>query len=200
MASNMYVICEGGGFYIVDPSVTPDRVPEGVLADDACLKAILITHCHYDHIAAVEEWLRRWPEAPVFLSRKDRPFLNDPDANCSSFISGDRIYSIGTVDFDKVKELPESFTISLIETPGHTPGSVSFLVRDRNSGEKALLSGDFLFRGSIGRTDFPGGSYEQMMDSLERIMDLPDDLPVLPGHGPDSTIGFEKRSNPYFIY
>lgn len=197
LASNCYVVSGGDHYLVIDPSVSPDKVSGSIEGfDHSKVKAILITHGHNDHICMVNEWITRCPEADVYMSSSDDYLLSDPVFNCSYMTGRDTSFSF------KYKESAGEFmagdlSVSVIATPGHTKGSVCYKVCDGES--SVLFTGDTLFAGSMGRTDMEGGSPEEMIISLSKLAKLPVSLPVLPGHGNDSTIGIELDTNPYLI-
>ena len=195
-ASNMYIILAGGDSFIVDPSVSPDkalRLLEGF--DLASVKGVFVTHGHYDHICYADSWREVLSGVPFFLSHKDIPLLSDPRANCAYMDGKQSVFddkytdAEGELDIGQVK-------VTVIATPGHTKGSVCFLFE--SGGESLLFTGDTVFAGSVGRTDFPGGSFEELSESVNTIKKLDPELAIYPGHGPDSTVGEEIRTNPYF--
>ena len=196
LSSNMYVIITGDDTFIVDPSVSVTRA-EGVVPDlDTCsVRAVFATHCHHDHIYFAEEWRAKLPGVPFYMSPRDYDLLEDTVGNCSALIDGDVVYenifdaAEGTITIGQTE-------ITVIPTSGHTKGSVCYLFKA--GGESALFTGDTVFAGSVGRTDFTGGSYEELSESVKTIKQLERDLPIYPGHGPASTIGEEIKSNPYF--
>ncbi len=179
---------------IADPADSPERITGFVEKEGLALKAILLTHGHYDHIAGLEGVLDKW-KVPVYASVNEKNVLTDVDLNHSLMSYGRGL----TVNADVLLEDGEEFDIAglhirCIHTPGHTEGSCCYLIESM----KALISGDTLFEGSIGRTDLPTGSVPQMKLTLsEKIKSLPDDLDVYPGHGGLTTIGDEKRWNPF---
>jgi len=203
LQSNMYIILGESGFYIVDPSVGPDMVSKKCPSlDITTLKAVLITHGHYDHISSVFEWIKAFPETKLFMSDKDTGLLSDPQSNCSNFIGNGSDYSFVSSDVAGLalwSSSDDQFEIRAVPTPGHTSGSVTFDVKDRKDGSRALFTGDTVFAGSIGRTDFPSGDISEMYSSIDIIKKYPDELPIYPGHGPSSTVGYEKKTNPYFL-
>jgi glyoxylase-like metal-dependent hydrolase (beta-lactamase superfamily II) len=159
--------------------------------------AVLLTHGHIDHM---------WSVAPVcgakgipaYIHPDDRELLADPAKGLSLAVGQQLFGGITFTEPDDVRELADGSALSLAgldftvrHTPGHTPGSVTF------GSENGLFTGDLLFAGSIGRTDLPGGDHQTMLRSLARTLTLPDDTLVLPGHGPQTTIGAERRTNPF---
>ncbi len=185
---NCSLLSEDGEAYIVDPGHEGARILELLAKKGLVPKAILLTHAHFDHITGIRELQTAHPELPVYIHFADKPMFGHP-MNQLPF----EYTSIGVP-----KNLMDVTTlnhpdIQVIPTPGHTPGGVCYYLPK----EKSLLSGDTLFAGSIGRTDFPGGNMREMMDSLRKLMTLPDDTLVIPGHGSHTTIGAERRSNPY---
>jgi hydroxyacylglutathione hydrolase len=159
--------------------------------------AVLLTHGHIDHM---------WSVAPVcgakgipaYVHPDDRDLLADPAKGLSLAVGQQLFGGITFTEPDDVRELADGSALSLAgldftvrHTPGHTPGSVTF------GSENGLFTGDLLFAGSIGRTDLPGGDHQAMLRSLARTLTLPDDTLVLPGHGPQTTIGAERRTNPF---
>ena len=202
LSSNMYVICFDEGFIIVDPSVGHNRVSSVVNGFDLSgLKAVLITHAHFDHVDHIEEWRELAPDIPFFMSSEDERLLTEPVFNCSYMVGAGRKYDVKTTPLDKLQEFSVrmGLDLSYLSTPGHTAGSVCYRLKDDAEQIDYLFTGDLLFAGSIGRTDFPSGNTGEMMNSLELIKRLPDEAVVFPGHGPETTISQEVSSNPYFI-
>ena len=191
---NSYIIgCEetGKGF-VVDPGGDEDLILTQVEKHNLTIEKILLTHGHIDHIGAVAE-VQQKTNAGVFISADDRFLLAESDAQSRMF----GLRPPGPFEIESYLKDGEQFTvgnlnIKVISTPGHTPGSVSFLVND------ILISGDTLFEGSIGRTDFPGGSFADIKNSIKtKLYVLPDETVVFCGHGPSTTIEYEKLNNPF---
>ena len=157
------------------------------------VQGILLTHGHSDHIGAVQTLVDAY-HVPVYIHEGDAEYLTNPEVNLSAY-SG-RSITVKVYDVRYVKEGdPISLgdtTFTVIETPGHTPGGVCYYT------EGTLLAGDTLFQGSVGRTDFPNGDFEQLSQGIkEKLYTLPNDTKVYPGHGGQTTIGDEKQSNPF---
>jgi len=178
---------------IIDPGGDPHAVAEAVRSEGFTARGIVNTHAHADHTAA-NDALRGQFGCPVMIHELDAPALTDPEANLSAFAGhaelavspADRLLKDG--DEIRIGEL----VFQVMHTPGHTPGGICLLM------DRVLLSGDTLFAGGIGRTDFPGGSYERLIESIHsRLFVLPDDTAVYPGHGPETTIGNERGTNPW---
>lgn len=177
---------------IVDPGGDIDRIIEKINENSLDVKYIINTHGHHDHIAFDDE-AAKLTGAIVCVHKDDLSLLSQPFDNLS-FFSGEE-FKIQTdkieLEDDQILEL-DDIKIRIIHTPGHTKGSISLLV------ENKLFTGDLLFKNSVGRTDFIGGSFEELQESLKKISLLPDSTEVYPGHGPETTLIEEKRNNPYF--
>ena len=161
---------------VVDPGAEPDRILKA--ADGAAIEAILLTHGHFDHIGAVRPLMDFFPKARLLIHALDAPMLEDPGLNAGRSLLGREITAPAATDF--VREGEElslaGLSLSVLHTPGHTPGSVCYL-----SGE-GLFTGDTLFEHGWGRTDLPGGDEAQMMRSLRRLLPLAKKTRVHPGH------------------
>lgn len=195
LGSNMYVLSINDSYFIVDPSVSPDRVLSSNKFDEnffSNVKAILVTHAHFDHVMYVDKWAEVC-SCPIYMSDKDAPLLKDSDTNCSSFMYADVSFGANTVDCGNIINI-EDISIEVISTPGHTPGSVCYLFTDFN----IMFTGDMLFAGSVGRVDLPLGSQPDMLRSIDIIKSLNDDIEVYPGHGYYTKVGLEKKNNPFF--
>ena len=166
---------------VIDPGYEPSRVLAEAEKCGKNIAAILLTHGHFDHVGAVKD-IAADTDCLVYIHEND---LSLP----SNFTAGPLYYTnlYGEGDVLKLAGL----TFRVLHTPGHTPGSVCLLTED------TLFSGDTLFQDSIGRTDFPGGSFAQMQKSLQRLKELPGNLRVLPGHGGETTLDGERKYNPY---
>ena len=156
------------------------------------IKAILLTHGHMDHIDGIKHFLN----VVIYIYKDEQVFLSSPDLSLYRYFNKHMPFNISDLSIHLLEEGTINllgFNIEVIATPGHTKGSVCYLVDN-----KYLFSGDTLFQCSIGRTDFPTGSTLDMNKSLDRLKKLSDDVLIYPGHGAETNIKFEKQYNPYF--
>ena len=179
---------------VIDPGAEIENVLAVVRKHNLQVKQIVITHAHIDHVGGAMK-LRTATGAPILLNQNDYELLKMLDVQ-ASWIG---VASPGKVDIDQNIGQADtikagSLTANVLATPGHTEGSVCLYFPS----QKMLIAGDTLFAGSIGRTDLPGGSFEKIIHSLhEKLLTLPDDTVVTPGHGPQTTIGHERETNPF---
>lgn len=183
---------------VIDPGGDSKTIARRLKDLNLQLSLILNTHAHFDHV--MEAWtLKGIAGGEIVMSAKDEPLLTNRMVGMSAVLSNPG--EVKTCSIDRyVQEGDEiqlgSLLFQVIETPGHTPGHVSFYL----PASRMLFVGDTLFAGSIGRTDFPGGSYEQLIQSVrEKVFPLPGETVVYPGHGPETTIQREARTNPFFV-
>lgn len=191
-ATNCWALSADGSSdaVVVDPGFSPERVLEMVEAAGKRLAAVLATHGHADHIAAVREVCGQ--DVPLYIHEADELALTDQRAwGAGMPLEGSvRPAEVRTAGDGDVLEFA-GFRIRVLHTPGHTPGSVCYVT------DGFVASGDLVFKGSIGRFDFPNSDPEAMQASLQRFLTLPDPLEVLPGHLDRTTVGGERRTNPY---
>ncbi|MGH8915798.1 MAG: MBL fold metallo-hydrolase [Acidimicrobiia bacterium] len=198
--TNAYIVAEGPGglAVVVDAPPDPDAIGAVLIRHDLSVVGILLTHGHIDHTGGSGQ-LARATGAAVHVH---------PDDDYLTLHPADQLRAMFGMVPPGVYDVPETFEslsdgqvidvaglrFGVRHTPGHTPGHCCFLLEDHET----LFSGDQLFAGSIGRTDLPGGSFEALMASMaEKVMSLPDEIRVLPGHGPETTIGKERATNPF---
>lgn len=180
--------------FIVDPGGYNKVLTKEVRDNDVNIKYIILTHGHSDHICGVNEHKAEFPDAKIVAYKDEEAMLENPNLNQSPGfgVPYSTKADILVSDGDELKV--GDVTLKFIHTPGHTEGGMCIYVKEA----KALFSGDTLFRQSIGRTDFPGGSYKEIMDSIrKKLFLLPDDTNVFPGHMGMTSIGFEKENNPF---
>ena len=201
-ATNCWVIApsEGSECIIVDPGMPDISRDIEMIIEEHKLRpvAALITHGHLDHTFSITP-LADGYDIPAYIHSEDRRFIADP-AGIHGEQFNSQLQAMTFVEPKKVSELKNGSTLELlgmkitaIHAPGHTRGSLMFTIND-----EILVSGDVLFAGSIGRTDLPTGSSKEMINTLKtKVLTLSDDLRVLTGHGPETTIKFERKNNPY---
>ncbi|MGH3280483.1 MAG: MBL fold metallo-hydrolase, partial [Trebonia sp.] len=198
-AANCYLVAPAPGeeCVIIDPGQDAERGIEELLGRYRLKPiAVLLTHGHVDHMWSVAPVCGA-KGVPAYIHPDDRELLSDPGKGLSLMATQQFLGGMTFSEPDDVKALSDGEVVTLAgldftigHTPGHTPGSVTF--RSANDDVDALFSGDLLFAGSIGRTDLPGGDHQQILRSLARTLALPDQVIVLPGHGPQTTIGDER--------
>ncbi|MGL5149530.1 MAG: MBL fold metallo-hydrolase [Clostridium sp.] len=170
---------------ILDPGGDEIRLEGFINSLGVKVKYILLTHGHVDHVGAVE-YLSKVYNAPYYIHEQEEEYMKK-----DNYVFGNLSKANGNLKEGDTLTFGGE-TIKVIETPGHTKGGVCFLIGDR------VFTGDTLFQGSIGRTDFPGGDFDEIINSIRtKLLVLGDSIEVYPGHGPKSTIEFEKRRNPF---
>lgn len=195
---NTYVVWRPGSTecVVIDPGLQPELIEECLREERLDLRAILNTHGHADHIAGNEAMKQLAPDAPLIIGEGDARMLTDPEANLSAGFGfavlsppADRTVKEG----DVIETAGLAFRV--LDIPGHSPGHVVFVYEGT---PVRVFGGDVLFRGSIGRYDFPGGNGPLLLEGIRRkLFTLPADTVVYPGHGPVTTIGYEMRTNPF---
>ena len=179
---------------LIDPAAQSETIEEFMNQRGMIPKAILLTHGHFDHVMAASALANSY-RIPIYASKHEVDLLEDPKLNLSKRLAGASIALIPDklVEDNQMIELI-GVTFQVIETPGHTKGSVCYFVKEEN----ILFSGDTLFRESVGRTDFPTGNGTQLLQSIrQKLLPLGDEVRVYSGHGQATTIKYEKENNPY---
>lgn len=193
LRANCYIIeTKNKNAAAVDPGGDFERIKAFLDSNGLVLKKILLTHGHFDHIGAVAQAAKEYG-AQVYIHRQDSSMLKDRIENLADAVGGYEFIPVDkydTVEDGDVIKLDE-LEFQVIHTPGHTKGGVCYKCGN------SLFTGDTLFKLSMGRTDFPGGSLEEMYDSLKRLADLEGNYDVYPGHNETSTLDFERKNNPY---
>ena len=197
---NAYLLwsVKAGECWIVDPGLPPqpDQIVDCVSRLSLRPAAILLTHGHADHIAGVGPLRRCWPDVPVYIGRPDQSMLNDPQKNLSAGFGVPLMTGVAdAVALEPQQEMELAGSLwEVLDTSGHSPGSRSL----HCPSQKLVIVGDALFAGSIGRTDLPASDGGQLLANIQQhLLSLPDETRVLPGHGPETTIGGERRTNPF---
>jgi hydroxyacylglutathione hydrolase len=196
LQTNAYILSHPNGTCVIfDPGSEGEKLVRYIEQQGWTPLAILLTHAHFDHIGAINDVQKKW-SIPIYIHEEEKEWLANPLLNGSAYFIGEQI---------KVEHIPcclnkeetlqiGEFTFDILETPGHSPGSISYYCQDI----EAVFSGDALFAGSIGRTDLPGGNYEQLLRSIhDKLLVLPEETIVLPGHGHETSIGAEMDTNPF---
>lgn len=195
---NCYLLASGKELLVIDPGADGEVLAKHIAASGLKPLAILLTHTHYDHIGA-SDLLRDKYHIPLYVHPAENDWLGDPIKNLSGLWRHNDIADVIIRPADELlRAAPYTigdFRFEVRETPGHSMGSVSFVFPE----DQVVFTGDALFSGSIGRTDLFSGSMEQLKDSItSELFTLPDDYLALPGHGPQTSIGHEKQTNPFF--
>ncbi len=201
MQTNCYVVTDKATdeTMVIDPGGDPANIVESVRMAGVSIKYIVNTHGHADHIAANARLKEECPDAEICIHPADAELLLKPVKNLSAFLGtpvksppADRVLN----EDDELRLGQNAFRV--IALPGHTRGGVALYWPGTNSVAGMLFSGDTLFAGGIGRTDFPGGDEKELLEGIRtKLLTLPDDTLVLPGHGPTTTVSSEKETNPF---
>jgi len=182
---------------VVDPGLEPEKIIEHLDKMGIRPAAILITHGHSDHFAGNEALKERWPACPIVIGKTEAEKLTNPMMNLSAMFglpltSPPADLTVADGDIYEVV----GFRLKVLEIPGHSSGHVAYQIEECQPA--IVFVGDVIFAGSVGRTDFPDGSFQQLAQGIrEKLFSLPDDAILHPGHGPSTTVGKEKRSNPF---
>lgn len=193
--TNCYTAVSDGHLWVIDAGYEPGPLLSIIEESGHEPEAVLLTHAHADHIAGLGELRRRYPDVPIWMHPAEEDWMNDPLKNLSA-LSGMNVTAPMPT---RLLEEGETLTLgktswAVLHTPGHSPGSLTF----RCNEVPVAFVGDALFAGSIGRTDFPGCDHQALIEAIRtKLYVLDEEMKVLPGHGPATTIGQEKKHNPF---
>jgi len=198
LSTNCYLVHDDSEALLIDPAIPSGEIKEKIERENLNLQYIINTHGHIDHIGGNAFFKEDFPQARLVIGERDLVYLTNPDLNLSRDFSSpfvsplpDWVVRESNLYLDTPWE-----RLSFLLSPGHTPGSVCLFFPVENW----LFSGDTLFAGSVGRTDLPGGSFRDLISSLEEIFDhFPDSTSVFPGHGPLTNLAREKKENFYYL-
>jgi len=196
--ANCYILSVGERALIVDPGDEGNRIITYLATNGLKPEAILLTHGHFDHIGALEAVMKQY-EIPVYAHLAEKEYFTNADYNLSwkagrAKIELTDLSTFQFIEVDGVLEIMD-LPVEIRHVPGHSSGSIAFYFAD----DEVVISGDALFSGSIGRTDLINGNHDQLINSIKtKLFTLPDTTVVYAGHGPATTIGDEKASNPFF--
>jgi len=194
-AENCYIIANNQDAYVIDPGSNYQAMKDYIEKEALTLKGVLLTHGHYDHISGINDLLEHF-DATIYIYKKERDFLFDPNLNLSSQMDKTfRVkekHRVESIDETKVFKIGDE-TIKVIKSPGHTRGGICFHYKNY------LFTGDSLFRETIGRTDLPTADHDTLIESIKTILNTFDENTICyPGHGHFTTIAHERIYNPYF--
>lgn len=201
IGANCYIVSERKEAFIIDPGGDADKIIKA--AADYEVRYILLTHAHFDHISGLNEVKNAFPDAKVAVHALEKEWLYSSELNLSGefWVGWDVVYK-KNIDIELGDGMKLGFAgteINVFHTPGHTPGSTCFYIEKSATNENHLLfSGDTLFKNSVGRTDFPGGDSRKIIESIQtKLLVLPDETVVYPGHDAPTSIAKEKKFNPF---
>ncbi|HOK94979.1 MAG TPA: MBL fold metallo-hydrolase [Anaerohalosphaeraceae bacterium] len=199
--TNCYCVrpdASAGSCLVIDPGLEPEPLVQFLTNKTIKVEAIILTHGHADHIGGVETLRQYWPDVQVAIHKDDASMLTDPADNLS-ILAGYMVQARPAevlLDSEDVYYQAAGLRFKILHTPGHTPGGICLYASE----DGVLFSGDTLFAGSVGRTDFPGGNYALLIQMItQKLLVLPDQTRIYPGHGPATTLRNEKKFNPFLI-
>lgn len=197
LQENCTLLHDGKQAILVDPGDEAERLLKILKDKSLTLQTIWLTHAHFDHTGAIAEIQEAISDIPVYLHPNDNVLLVNGHLAAARWEIPFKQPTTTTLPLEDNQILRfAGVDVRCLFTPGHAPGHIAFYIPNL----KAVIAGDALFRGSIGRTDLPMGNHQQLLDSIRsRLFALPDETVVYPGHGPTTTIGFEKRTNPFLL-
>lgn len=183
--------------FIIDPGLEPQRIIDFLDENNLTPTSILLTHGHSDHIGGNQALKERWPDCPLVIGKRDAVKLTDPQLNLSAAFGVDLVSPPADVTLDDGDVYETAgFKLNVMEIPGHSLGHVVYHWADHSP--QIVFVGDVIFAGSIGRTDFPDGNFQDLANGIhQKLFTLPDDTILFPGHSQSTTVGKEKMTNPF---
>lgn len=193
--TNCYVLSAGQACWIIDAGFAPEPMLDAIDQQGLAVEKVVLTHAHLDHIAGLHVVRHRYPGVPILVHADEQEFLTDTRLNLSAAMIDPIVAPEATSLLNHGEQLElNGVAFDIRHTPGHSPGGISLIQQEA----QIAIVGDTLFAGSIGRFDFPTSDGQTLMQSIDaQLMALPDEFRVLPGHGPETTIGRERAMNPY---
>jgi hydroxyacylglutathione hydrolase len=197
LQENCTLLHDGTQAILIDPGDEAQILLQSLNDKSLTLQAIWLTHAHFDHVGAIAEIQEALGDIPVYLHPSDTALFENAHLAAQRWEIPFRQPTTKTLALDDKQILTFAGTdIHCLFTPGHAPGHIAFYIPSHH----LVIAGDAVFKGSIGRTDLPMGNHEHLLESIRsRLFTLPDETVVYPGHGPTTTIGFEKRTNPFLV-
>ncbi len=190
--TNGYLYCRGNSLVVIDPSYQPERLLDAVAETGLKLSAVLLTHCHFDHYLGIHSFRERYPDVPIYAHEAERLLLEDADLSGAAMVNRSLVWLEETLPLEEGELEFGDVWFRTIHVAGHTPGGILFYDGAH------LFSGDNLFAGSVGRSDFAYSDPMRLITDLrEKVLTLPGETVVFPGHGGGTTIAQEKQSNPF---
>lgn len=197
IGTNSYLLEENNKILLIDFVPEVEKIIE---KNNYILEKILLTHTHFDHLEGLSNFQKKY-SFELFLSNKAYSFLKNPDLIILSYFPPEVSVNIKSLNLNNVKICDENDNINwnvhiikVLESPGHAPDCLMFILDEK----KSVFTGDTIFHGSVGRTDLPGGNFDEMISSINKLFSIIDDDYILyPGHGPKTNVDFEKKFNPF---
>jgi glyoxylase-like metal-dependent hydrolase (beta-lactamase superfamily II) len=198
LETNTYLVVKNNKALIIDPSSNCEELLNNIKNNNIDVKSIILTHGHFDHILGIPEIEESYPNIDVWVNPAEKPLISNPSYNGSNMLGLNFCYDKPTKDLMEGTQKIDEFYFDVLFMPGHSPGGIAIVFKEDS--KVFCFSGDSLFAGSIGRYDFPGSDGRLLIDNIKtKLLTLPDDTIVYPGHGGRTTIAREKKMNLFLI-